>query len=57
MKSKVSYNRTGSPSIKTTIPQSIVHFLSLEHGDSIEWEMEIINGGRVATVKKLQSVK
>ncbi len=53
MKSKISYNRIGSPSKKTTIPQGIVHYLSLSHGDAIEWTMDTIDGERVAIVKKL----
>ena len=52
IESKLSYNRLGSPSLKSTIPQAIVHFLSLESGDTIYWETEIIDGERVAIVRK-----
>lgn len=52
LKSTLVYSRAGTTSLKATVPQGIVAFLDLESGEKLEWEMEIIDGKRVAIVCK-----
>jgi len=52
LKSTLSLARPKTQSLRATVPEGIVAFLKLETGDKIEWEMEIIDGERVAIVKK-----
>jgi len=52
LQSKTSIARTGSTSLRATIPEGIVAFLDLREGDKLEWKMEIIDNKRVALVKK-----
>jgi hypothetical protein len=40
-----------SGSLRATVPKGIVSFLKLKTGETIEWEMEIKDGERVALVK------
>ncbi|MGA2523800.1 MAG: hypothetical protein ABSF65_06565 [Candidatus Bathyarchaeia archaeon] len=51
-KSKISIARPGSPSLRATVPESIVQFLELKEGDTLEWQMTDTPNGRVATVRK-----
>ncbi len=55
LKSKTSVARPGSTSLRATVPEGIVAFLQLKEGDKLEWTMEIIEGKRVAIVRKLDS--
>lgn len=55
LESKVSIARPESKSLRATIPEGMVAFLELEKGDKLEWKMEIINGERVAIVRKTMS--
>jgi len=43
-----------SESLRATVPKAIVSFLKLSEGDTIEWEMEIKDGDRIATVIPLK---
>ena len=52
--SSVGIARTGTKSLRATVPEGIVAFLELQSGDKLEWKMEIINGERVAIVRKLK---
>ena len=53
MKSKVSYVREGSKSLKSVIPESVVEVLKLVHGDEIDWEIEAESTGKFrVTVRK-----
>jgi bifunctional DNA-binding transcriptional regulator/antitoxin component of YhaV-PrlF toxin-antitoxin module len=52
LKSKVGIAKTGTKSLRTTIPEGVVAYLDLKAGDTLEWRMEIINGEKVAFVKK-----
>jgi hypothetical protein len=45
--------KTGTTSLRATVPEGIVAFLELRAGDKLEWKMEIVNGKRVAMVRKL----
>ncbi len=53
LKTKVSVARPGSTSLRATVPEGIVAFLDLKETDKLEWKMEIINGERVAIVRKM----
>lgn len=52
LKSTVGIAKTGSPSLRATIPEGIVAFLELEEGDKLNWKMDIVNGKRVVVVAK-----
>lgn len=54
LKSKVSVAKTGTSSLRTTIPEGIVEYLKLKPGDVIEWNMETNEETeRVTMVKKV----
>jgi hypothetical protein len=53
LKSTVGIAKTGTTSLRATIPEGIVAFLEIEKGDKLEWKMEIVDNKRVAIVKKL----
>ncbi|MGA3060139.1 MAG: AbrB family transcriptional regulator [Candidatus Bathyarchaeia archaeon] len=55
LKSKTSIARPKSKSLRATVPEGIAAFLELNAGDTLEWKMEIIQGERVATVKKAKN--
>ncbi len=52
LKSTLGIAKTGTTSLRATVPEGIVAFLNLQSGDKLEWHMEIIDGERVAVVKK-----
>jgi hypothetical protein len=52
LKSKIGIAKTGSNSLRATIPEGIVVFLDLKAGDKLQWKMEVIGNERVAVVKK-----
>ncbi|MCX6649593.1 MAG: AbrB family transcriptional regulator [Candidatus Bathyarchaeota archaeon] len=52
--SKLSIARTGTASLRATVPEGIVAFLEVKEGERLDWRMEIINGERVAVVKKVK---
>jgi len=43
-----------SESLRATVPKAIVSFLKLNEGDTIEWEMEMKDGDRIAIVIPLK---
>ncbi len=53
LKTKLTEARPGSTSLRATVPEGIVAFLDLKNTDKLEWKMEIIDGDRVAVVRKL----
>ena len=55
--SKVGIAKTGTMSLRATVPEGIVAFLEIQPGDKLDWRMEIIEGERVAVVKKVGGVK
>lgn len=55
LESKVGIARPESKSLRATIPEGMVAFLEIQSGDKLEWKMEIINGERVAIVRKMKS--
>jgi len=54
MRSKVFKVRPTSPSLRGTIPEGIVEALKLNHGDEINWSIEIKNNKIIATVEKIE---
>jgi bifunctional DNA-binding transcriptional regulator/antitoxin component of YhaV-PrlF toxin-antitoxin module len=52
LKSKVSVAKTGTSSLRTTIPEGIVEYLNLKPGDTLEWSMEIVDNATRATLVK-----
>ncbi|MCL5948850.1 MAG: AbrB family transcriptional regulator [Candidatus Bathyarchaeota archaeon] len=56
LKSTVGIAKTGSTSLRATVPEGIVAFLELKESDKLEWKMEIINGERVAIVRKIEGI-
>ena len=39
--SSVGTARTGTKSLRATVPEGIVAFLNLHAGDKLEWKMEV----------------
>jgi hypothetical protein len=54
LKSTLGIAKTGTMSLRATVPQGIVAFLELQSGDMLEWKMEIIDGERVVMVRKMK---
>ena len=53
LKSTVGIAKTGTTSLRATIPEGIVAFLDLKAGDKLDWKMDINEKGeRVLIVKK-----
>lgn len=50
--SKLSIAKTGTKSLRATVPEGIVAFLELQEGDKLEWKMENIGNDRYVTVRK-----
>ena len=53
-KSIVARAQSKSPSLRTTIPKSIVDELSIHQGDVLDWEITTEKGRRIMKVKKLE---
>jgi len=53
LKSKVSIAKTGANSLRATIPEGIVAYLNLKAGDFLDWNMEVVNNGKIVIVKKV----
>lgn len=51
--STVGVARTGSTSLRATIPEGIVAFLDIKAGDQLEWRMEFVDNERIVIVKKV----
>jgi hypothetical protein len=54
LKSTLGIAKTGTTSLRATVPEGIVAFLELKAGDKLEWKMEIMDGGRVVIVRKME---
>jgi hypothetical protein len=54
LKSTLGIAKTGTTSLRATVPEGIVAFLDLKAGDKLEWKMEIVENERVVLVKKLE---
>jgi bifunctional DNA-binding transcriptional regulator/antitoxin component of YhaV-PrlF toxin-antitoxin module len=47
--------KTGTTSLRVTVPEGIVAFLDLKAGDKLEWKMEVQGNERTVMVKKLNT--
>ena len=52
--SQITRASSKSGSLRATVPKGIVSFMKLEIGETLVWEMETIDGERVAVVKPVQ---
>ncbi len=53
LKSTVGIAKTGTTSLRATIPEGIVAFLDLKAGEKLDWKMEIDeNGERIIIIRK-----
>jgi hypothetical protein len=52
LESKVGIAKTGTKSLRATVPEGIVAFLNIQEGYKLEWKMEIQNNKRIVIVKK-----
>ena len=50
--SSVGTARTGTKSLRATVPEGIVAFLNLEAGDKLEWKMDVEKNQKIVIVKK-----
>lgn len=57
LESTVGLARPNTKSLRATIPEGIVAFLELTERDKLEWKMDIVNGERVTTVRKVRIQK
>lgn len=56
LQSTLSTARTGTTSLRATIPEGIVAFLGVTDGDKLDWKMEVMKDGeRVVVVTKYSS--
>jgi hypothetical protein len=52
LESTVGIAKIGTKSLRATVPEGIVVFLSLNEGDKLSWKMDILNGERIAVVSR-----
>lgn len=55
LKSTLGIAKTGTVSLRVTVPEGIVAFLELKAGDKLDWKMDITNNERVVIVRKLKA--
>lgn len=55
LKSTLGIAKTGTTSLRVTVPEGIVAFLNLKAGDKLEWKMEIVDEERVVIVRTLKT--
>ena len=53
LKSTLGVAKTGTTSLRATVPEGIVAFLDLKAGDKLDWKMEVQGKERMVIVKKL----
>lgn len=52
LKSTLGIAKTGTTSLRATVPEGIVAFLELKAGDKLDWKMDIKDGERVVIVRR-----
>ena len=52
LSSKLNRANTKSPSLRTTVPESVVNDLKVKAGDSLKWERVILKGKIAVSLKK-----
>lgn len=50
LQSTLSTARTGTNSLRATIPEGIVAFLGVKEGDRLDWKMEVTKDGERAVL-------
>jgi bifunctional DNA-binding transcriptional regulator/antitoxin component of YhaV-PrlF toxin-antitoxin module len=56
--STLSVARTGTTSLRATIPEGIVAFLGLKEGEKLDWKMEVApDGERFVIVRKYADIE
>jgi len=54
VKSKAFQVRTGSPSLRATIPEAVVQVLDIAHGDELEWIITTQEGEIIVLLRKAE---
>lgn len=54
LKSKAGIAKTGTQSLRATIPEGIVAFLEMKSGDVLDWKMDVVNGERIVIIRKVK---
>jgi hypothetical protein len=54
LKSTLGIAKTGTTSLRVTVPEGIVAFLDVKAGDKLDWKMDIVDGERVVAVRKIK---
>lgn len=57
LESTASTARTGTNSLRVTVPEGIVAFLGLEVGDKLQWIMDTDKNDRIVIVRKKKDSK
>jgi len=52
LKSTIGLAKTGTKSLRATVPEGIVSYLELEVGDKLEWRMDTKNNERIVIIRK-----
>jgi len=52
LESTIGVAKTGTNSVRTTVPEGITEFLGVKAGDKLEWKMEVHKNERAAIVTK-----
>lgn len=53
METKINKASSTHPQIRTTIPSAIASQMKLKNGDTIDWELDKIDGVWIAIIKKV----
>jgi hypothetical protein len=54
LKSTLGIAKTGTTSLRATVPEGIVAFLDLKAGEKLDWRMDICDGERIVVVRKIK---
>jgi hypothetical protein len=57
LKSTLGIAKSGTTSLRATVPEGIVAFLELKAGDKLDWKMHIANDERAVIVTKVKEGK
>ena len=54
---RVNHANPNSKSLRATIPKEIVSLLDLSHGDTVQWQVDVINNDefKIIVTKKKES--
>ena len=47
-----SIAKSGTKSLRTTVPEGIVVFMGIKEGEKLEWRMDVRNNERITIVRK-----